>query len=289
MAKQGSKKKLTWREYNLILTVLGIALVLAAYFLGYQKYSEQNTALETEIGTRSSYLNELQDCFNNEPTYKKGIAEAKDNIQKNIDKLPTKVIYDEDFLHYLREANKAVGADLQTVDFQSSAVVAEFSCFVDGQNKNIKGYRTGTTSAGTLTYAQLKEYLRYVYEKTSHTTFVDSISIVYDPEVAKLNSTVSLSKYYVDYEGAEYKPEQRPNVGIGTRDPFGTGSTPAPAASTTAPAASTTAPAASTTAPAASTTAPAASTTAPAASTTAPAASTTAPASTAAPSSTQAA
>ena len=210
MAKEGSaKKKLTWREYNLILTVLGIAIVLAAYFLGYSKYTEKNAALEEEIGTRSAYLTELNDCYNNLATYEEGIATARKSISDNLAKLPVSGkdandrkqagINDEDFLIYLMEANKAVGADLQTVDFQSSSLIAQFDCFVGDQVKNVSGYRAGTTSSGVLSYNQLKDYLRYIYEKTNNTTFVDSISIAYDAESAKLNSTVSLSKYYVDY------------------------------------------------------------------------------------------
>jgi len=253
MAEKSSKKKLTWREYNLILTVLGIAIVLAAYFLGYSKSSEKNTALEEEIGTRKAYLTELNDCYNNLTNYESGIAQAKANITKNLSKLPVSGkdandkkqagINDEDFLLYLMEANKAVGADLQTVDFQSSSLIAQFDCYVGDQVKNVSGYRTGTTSSGVLSYNQLKEYLRYIYEKTNNTTFVDSISISYEAESAKLNSTVSLSKYYVDYEDADYSAPVVPNVPIGTSDPFGTANTPA----TTAPAPATTAPA--TTAP----------------------------------------
>ncbi len=248
MAKEGSaKKKLTWREYNLILTVLGIAIVLAAYFLGYSKYTEKNAALEEEIGTRSAYLTELNDCYNNLKTYEDGIAEAKKNIASNLSKLPVSGkdandkkqagINDEDFLLYLMEASKAVGADLQTVDFQSSSLVAQFDCFVGDEVKNISGYRTGTTSSGVLTYNQLKDYLRYIYEKTNNTTFVDSISIAYEAETARLNSSVSLSKYYVDYENSDYTAPPVPNVPIGTGNPFGTASTPATTApATTAPA-----------------------------------------------------
>ncbi|MBQ6265914.1 MAG: hypothetical protein IJK60_10750 [Clostridia bacterium] len=247
-----SKKKLTWREYNLILTVLGIALVLAAYFLGYSKYSEKNTELEGEIGTRSAYLSELNDCYNNLATYEAGIADAKKNISDNLAKLPVSGIdangkkqagiNDEDFLLYLMEANRSVGADLQTVDFQSSSLMAQFDCYVGDEVKKVTGYRTGTTSTGVLTYNQLKDYLRYIYERTNNTTFVDSISIAYEAETARLNSSVSLSKYYVDYADSDYSAPAVPNVPIGTGNPFGTANAPA----TTAPA--TTAPA--TTAPA---------------------------------------
>ena len=238
MAKsEGSaKKKLTWREYNLIFTVLGIALVLAAYFLGYSKYTEKNAEIEKEIGTRSAYLDELNDCYNNLATYEEGIATAKTNISKNLSKLP-RGIKDEDFLLYLMEASKAVGADLQTVDFQSSSLVAQFDCYVGDEVKNVTGYRTGTTSSGVLTYNQLKEYLRYIYEKTNNTTFVDTISVAYEAETARLNSSVSLSKYYVDYDGAEYVATPVPNVPIGTGNPFGTANAPATTApATTAPA-----------------------------------------------------
>ena len=241
-----SKKKLTWREYNLILTVLGIAVVLAAYFLGYSKYTDKNAEIEKEIGTRSSYLTELNDCYNNLATYENGIAESKKYISNNLSKLPAG-IRDEDFLLYLMEASKAVGADLQTVDFQSSSLIAQFDCYVGDEVKNVSGYRTGTTSSGKLSYSQLKDYLRYIYERTNNTTFVDSISISYDAEDAKLNSTVNLSKYFVDYEGAEYVATPVPQVPIGTRDPFGTANTPA---TTTRQAPATTTTPATTTAPA---------------------------------------
>ena len=58
-------KALPVKTRNLIFVILGIAIFLCSYMLGYQKLQEKTAALNEEIGTQSAYVTELKGYYDN--------------------------------------------------------------------------------------------------------------------------------------------------------------------------------------------------------------------------------
>lgn len=215
------KKKLSARDINMILVVVGLVLLVAVYFLVYQSYSTKNTELSGKITERQAHLTELQGYYDNLKSYEKGTAEGKANISSNLDKLPLG-IKSEDFLVYIMDSTKSVNATLSSVEFKDEAQVSTFSTVVNNKKKECTGYQVNASFNGVMNYAQLKNYLDYVYNQSEGVTFVKSFSAAYNAEASDLNVSFDLAKYYITYDGSVYSPVAMPDVNIGIDDPFHT-------------------------------------------------------------------
>ena len=215
------KKKLSLRDVNMILVVVGLVILVATYFLVYQNYSAKNAELDTQLTEREAHLKELQGYYDNLKEYEKGTADGKVNIAANLSKLP-RGIKSEDFLVYIMDSMKEVNADLYSVSFTNENQISTFNTVIDGQKKECQGYQVSASFTGQMNYAQLKSYLDYVYNGSDKVTFVDNFVVTYNGENAKLNTTFGLSKYYITFDGSEYIPVPVPDVSIGVDDPFHT-------------------------------------------------------------------
>lgn len=215
------KKKLSLRDINMILVVVGLLLLVATYFLVYQNYSEKNAELDTQLTEREAHLKELQGYYDNLKTYEQGTEDGKVNISRNLDRLPLD-IKSEDFLVYIMDSVNEVNGSLISVNFRDASQTAQFETVVGGKKVPVTGYQVGAGFNGIMNYTQLKNYLDYVYDETENITFIDNFSLTTDSASRKLNVTFNLSKYYITYEGGEYIPVAVPNVALGVDDPFHT-------------------------------------------------------------------
>ncbi len=215
------KKKLSLRDINMILVVVGLLLLVATYFLVYQNYSEKNAELDTQLTEREAHLKELQGYYDNLKEYEKGTADGKVNISANLAKLP-RGIKSEDFLVYIMDSTAEVNADLYSVNFNNENQISTFSTVIDGKKQECQGYQVSSSFSAQMNYEQLKSYLDYVYNESENITFVDSFAVTYNAEAAKLDTNFSLSKYYITFNGSEYVPVAVPDVAIGVSDPFHT-------------------------------------------------------------------
>lgn len=215
-------KALPVKTKNLIFVILGIAIFLGAYMLGFQKLQEKTASVNEEIGKQSVYVAELKGYYDNIQTYEKGIADSKQIINNHLSRLPFG-INNEDFLMYVKTMNEDLKTELTSITFDADSFISEFGCTVNEKNVNVNAMRAKVNFTSNMNYAQFKQMLQYIYNETNEITFIDDVSLTFDAETALLNTTTSLSKFYVTYEGAEYQPVPVPNVDTGNNDPFNTG------------------------------------------------------------------
>ena len=215
-------KALPVKTRNLIFVILGIAIFLCSYMLGYQKLQEKTAALNEEIGTQSAYVTELKGYYDNIQIYEKGIADSKQAINENISHLPFD-IKSEDFLLYVKTMNEDLNADFKSITFEPDTLIGEFGCTINDKNVKCTAMRSGVKFTSSMNYTQFKDMLQYIYNETNQVTFVDTVSLNYDSENARLETNVELSKFYITYEGAEYTTVPVADVPQGSQDPFNTG------------------------------------------------------------------
>lgn len=213
-------KKLFLGNLNLVLAIVGVVILLITYVAGYQNLSTLNTEMETTLNERTEYLTKLKEYYGNISKYRASVSDSKENISKNLSRLPCG-IKDEDFLLYLMELNKETGAKLSSVSFESAESVAEFETIINEKMTAVTGYRTGTTSSSTMNYEQFKKYLAYVYDEKKPITYIDSVTVTASGEDSSLNTVFNISKYYINYEGAEYEGVKAPDVALGKTNIFG--------------------------------------------------------------------
>ncbi len=216
-------KALPTKTKNIIYLVFGIFIFILVYMFGFQTLQSTNLDLQSKIDTQSKYVNELKGYYNNIQTYETGIANDKKDIDEALSTLPAG-INSEDFLMYIKLMCENEGLNLVSVSFSDDSFVGEFPCVVDEKSVTLTGVHAGADfSANGCTYAELKNVLNYIYERTREVTFIDSIGIQYN-ENANLDVTFRLSKYYATYDGSEYIPVPVPFVDQGTSNPFGAAS-----------------------------------------------------------------
>ena len=217
----GRYKALPQRTKNIVFLILGLAIFILAYYFGYQPMVEKTAEIQTQVDAQAAYVSELKGYYDNMNFYEKNIEESKDTINADLMRLP-RDIKDEDFLMYIKVMNEELGGYLQSVNFDEVSFISEFSCVADDKTVTAESMRAGASFTSYMTYAQLKDMLDYIYEKTTQITFVDSVSVTYYSENALLESNVDLSKYYITYDGAEYVPVPVPDVELRVSDPFHT-------------------------------------------------------------------
>ena len=219
-------KALPVKTKNLIFVVLGIAIFIGSYMLGYQKLNESTAAINEEITTQSQRVAELKGYYDNITTYETGIAESKATISDCLSRLPLG-IEEEDFLMYVKTMNEDLGVEFLNLSFGGDTTIGEFGCTVEDEKGAMKqvnatAMSTSVSYSCNMTYDQFKEFFDYLYEDTKQVTFIDSISLAYDAESASLSSSIAISKFYLTYEGANYVPVEVPDVSLGVSDPFDT-------------------------------------------------------------------
>lgn len=218
-------KNMDEKKRNLLAGVVGVLIFFLGYYLGYQKLTAKNEELDAKIGTQSAYLSQLREYNDNLRKYEQGIADSKAFITENLAKLPFGV-KEEDFLAYMMTLNNAVGSDMTSISYGVPVMVRQFECIIDDKVQTVTAYSTSITTSGTMNYAQLKQYLQFVYEKTGDLTVIDNVSATYDAGKATLSTVIGLTKYYIECESGDYVPVPLPKVNFGVADPFATNSRP---------------------------------------------------------------
>ncbi|MCR5150116.1 MAG: hypothetical protein K6B52_02685 [Clostridiales bacterium] len=219
---KGKKFTLTAANIQLLLAFVGVAVFLAGYLLGYQKLSEKNDTIEADIRKQSAVLDELKNYESNAPLYRSGIEDSKSTINKLLSRLPIDIL-PEDYLLWYVDFHNHFGLELPSISVTTGDYVTDFTTVINGQSAYVSGYRAGSTFQGEFSYKGLKDFIKYVYSEDQPVTFLNNISFSYDGSTGLLNVTASLSRYYINYEGAVYVPYPTSYpVTIGTDDPFNT-------------------------------------------------------------------
>ncbi|MBR0112186.1 MAG: hypothetical protein IJM02_00395 [Clostridia bacterium] len=216
-------KGLPTKTKNIILLIVGIAIFLLAYTMGFQKIQEKTAVIQEEVGKQSVYVNELKGYHDNIQTYEKGIEDSKNTIDGILVTLP-RGINSEDFLMYIKTMNEDLGSNLKSVHIDADSFLGEFPCIAEDKSVTIQSFRSGASFSADMTYAQFKDSLKYIYDNTNQITFVESVGLTYDSENAKLQTSFKISKYYITYDGSKYVFVPVPDVALGNSDPFGTAS-----------------------------------------------------------------
>lgn len=213
------KKQLSMRDINLILALVGVIVVVAVYLLVFQKFNEKNTALDATLAEKEATYQELKQYYLEKSKYITDTEKSKRAINSNLSRLPLGIM-SEDFLVYIMDSTDKVGAKLQSVNFRDEAQLSSFTTVIDNAVVECSGYEIGAGFTGSMTYNQLKEYLRIIYSEDEDITYVDSFSLTSNAEDATLNVSFNLAKYFITYKDGEYIPVPVPYVRTGTSNPF---------------------------------------------------------------------
>lgn len=217
--------KVSKRDQSMLLILLGLVVVLAAYFGIYNNFMGKANAAASENDELQSRLQELQDYHSNIPSYEDEIEKISEDVEKQISGFPSDV-RSEDLIVYGNELEKKLGVSVSNMSFSAPELVSQFSIPEEDGNDGTTlvpyaALSTNMNISAEMTYRQMLDFINYIYNKSAHTT-LESMSVSYDGETGGLTGNAVMTKYFMSNSEYEYKPTTLPKFEQGTKNPFGT-------------------------------------------------------------------
>ena len=215
--------QITTKDKKLILMVGGLALFLIVYSYIFRPMQDKTFQMQSEIERLERECRELEIQNTNMEAYEEQIIEYRAAIADAMKLFPVDV-KEEDVMSYLLKLQDKNEIELMSVAFNEPLTVVNFDGVIsaDGEDKMVHmiGQQVSTTATAELTYAKLKDVLNYIYETQTQTT-LEYVTVVNDSKKELLNGSFDFSRYTLNYDEAEYKPEKLPEVDLGKEDLFG--------------------------------------------------------------------
>lgn len=217
--------KISKRDQGMLLILLGLVILIAAYFGVYKNFIDKADELSVENNGLQDRVRELEEHYKNISVYQDGIKEISESVEKDIASFPSDV-RSEDLIVYGNRLEEELDVSVSDMSFSQPELVSQFSIPEQGENEATvfqpyAALRTDMSVSVEMSYEQMLEFVDYIYKKSDHTT-LESISVGYDSKSGKLNGTVYLSKYFMSGSNYKYMPTELPNYKQGTENPFGT-------------------------------------------------------------------
>ncbi len=215
--------KISKKEARLLIVLGGILLFVILYYVVNSRIVESKEAVEADMEALQPELAELETLYADRDKYLAETEAAKTYAKEQLAKYPADV-RPQDVLVWTLGLEEAINFDIESVTFGEPELVSQFQAYatVDGEEilTDMEAYRTTSSSTGELSYLQLKSSIDYIYD-TQDRTAIDSVSVSYNAESARLTGNFSVSKFYVTYPEAVYVESPMPSVPLGTQQPFG--------------------------------------------------------------------
>lgn len=217
--------KLSKRDTNLLLVLVGLIVFLGAYLGIANRYNARAEELQVQIAELAPRLEELRAHSANLPVYEAGIEQSIANVEAELSRYPTDV-RTEDLLMYAIELRDQVGLGIDSVSFLPMEVVSRFQIVrenAQGEDEFVPmaAMKTGFSTSCDMNYQQLKALINYLYA-TEYCTTLERLTVVYNSETGGLAGSADIAKYFVSSKDYQYVPTEVPDVALGTDDPFKT-------------------------------------------------------------------
>lgn len=220
------KMQLQKKDIKLIIVMVGVLILVVAYFVVYRNYDQQTQNLQSQIDSLQPELQQLREYDEHKQEYLDGTEAYKENMKSIMSSLPTSV-WTEDQIMLARRMEEDLDITDTSESFADPIVVTQFKGTplddIDNYSDQVDmtSNKYQMTLAADMDYSQMKDFLDYVYDE-DYMTGLDSITMNYDAEKADLSVSAVINQYTLAYDGAKETDHSVPEVSKGVHDPFGT-------------------------------------------------------------------
>ena len=220
------KMTLQKKDIKLIIVLVGVLVLVIAYFAVFRTYRDKTDDLQSQIDSLQPELQQLREYDDHKQEYLDGIDAYKENAKSIMSSLPSS-IWTEDQIMFLSMMEDDLDIEDQSEAFSNPTVLTQFSGtpLEDIDNYNDKVDMTAqkyqTTLSVNMDYNKFKDFIDYIYDE-ENMTGIDSVSLSYNAEDADLGISTVINQYSLSYDGAEEETHSVPEVSSGVSDPFGT-------------------------------------------------------------------
>ena len=196
---------MTDAEKKLLFIVLGIGLLVCAYFFGFTKLNEQAAAIEASNKQDEAEVSRLEGMVSKQAETQAETEQFKQNIDKIVAKYPV-AVPQEKAIYLVQQFEDLTLMDVDSIAFSMDNTVQNFS----GDNAPVGKYANLGISYDA-TYNSFKDFLKYVTEQEDRTV-VPMISASFDESTGLLKGNLNYKMYYLTNTDKEY--EEFPPTGI---------------------------------------------------------------------------
>lgn len=192
------------RDKKLIMILLAVVIVIAAYMLGYQKFSEKTLLYQNESAKLHTVQKDLIEKTQNRAKYEADTAEYK-KIYNSVFANYSSSVNQDDALEFLNKVEKITGSWIKGVTFSEATNIYNFGQIRSSNpsangtsvyKSDYKGYKTTLTLSYEAEYAQWKQMIDYINNYFSKNA-IESMSMSYNVEDGTVTGTISVATYAV--------------------------------------------------------------------------------------------
>jgi len=211
-------------DQKLILVLLGLAIFLASYFGISKAYNEKRLDVESQTAALSAQLDTLRSYNAQQSTYQSEIDTIDQSLSTKLALFPSD-IRSEDLIMFVTELEAQVGISVSNISLAAPQLITKLTI----PEKSDSGYqfvpklalRTGLTVSCSMSYAQMKKLVTYIYANKVKTD-IESISVSYNSASGELSGSVTIARYFICPTDYVYDATDIPFVQKGVDNPFGT-------------------------------------------------------------------
>lgn len=205
---------------NLLLILLGVAILLAGYLAIYKPTVEKTDAVNQEREALMPELNTLQGYYRNLDTYYTGIEDSQKIIKEETERYGYD-IRNEDQVMYMLNLEASTGIVVDSIRFSGLRQLLSYPQVVEVGEESMERYvwQNGVSFNCLMDYDQLKSLVDFVNESNPRTS-LESIMIAYASDTGILNGTASINRYFISGKDYVYIPTDIYGIEIGNDNPF---------------------------------------------------------------------
>lgn len=204
---------------NLIYCLMGLVILLAAFFFGFQNFREENNKLKGQKAELEKEIKQLNEIQVNQSEYESQIQEYESKRKGYYKEFPALVQARDQILYAAELESRYDSMLISEMEMEE----AEHVMGTDGDALVL--YKVPAKLECNINYDQLKNFLMET-TKDGTRKVVDEIVLTKDSVTGTLTGSISISMYYMTGTGQKYEPEKIEDVTVGTPNIFQNGVTP---------------------------------------------------------------
>ncbi|MBR5596414.1 MAG: hypothetical protein IKW30_03295 [Lachnospiraceae bacterium] len=218
--------KITNREKNLFLILLGIVFVAVSYYFGYQTLKEETENLKKQNSALESQIEALENIEASKEQYVADTDEMQKTMVDIIEKFPADMI-SEDAILYMKNLEQMTGSYVNTVTIPGkeyveinapqeadilksiddvTGVVAAYGYVNDGSIPDTDNMFLGKVESEvsySVTYDGLKDIIEDIVEHEARKN-IDNVSLVFNENTGNLAGSMTINYFTLSGTGKEY-------------------------------------------------------------------------------------
>ena len=220
------KLKITKREKNMIVILVGILLVMASYYLGYRTFKSRTDILKQQNQILESQIQTLEGISAEKDAYVAKTEEMQTSMNAIIQKFPSNMI-SEDIILYMRNLEQKTDSYVHNItipakqyvnitataetDVLSSmedvtGAIREYGFVNDGKVPDTRSMQLAQVDSAvncSITYKGLKDIVTDITENDNRKS-IDNISLVFNENTGDLAGSMTVIYYTLSGTGREY-------------------------------------------------------------------------------------